>query len=133
LDNSKELVVFKDGAIDRSGILKKGDRIEYIARFSDNAVKYVKVLSNVSNVKYMAAQVMSRDGENLTITVTQLFKLNYPDIELAKGSLSFSLDGEKQVAAYKYGKNTSVVIDGVKSPIEDLRPEMTVILTTVSL
>jgi hypothetical protein len=127
--NGLELVVYANGFTGGSGSLKKGDRIEYITRHSDNTVKYVKVLSNVNEERYMAAQVMSVDSGSLTMTVAQLFKLDYPDIELAKGNLSFSLNGEKQVATYKYGKNTSVVIDGAKSTIDGLRPEMTVILT----
>ncbi|NTV90249.1 MAG: S-layer homology domain-containing protein, partial [Clostridiales bacterium] len=124
-----ETVVYNKGTVGGSSILKEGDRISYITRSSDNVVKFVNVLSNVNDVRYVAAQINSNDSTNLLINVTQLFKMDYPDLALARQSVSFSMDGEPSLVSYRYAKNVTVTIDGRTMKIADISPDMTVILT----
>ncbi len=125
----KELVAYDKGAIGGSSILNEGDRISYITRSSDNAVKFVNVLSNINDVRYVAAQINNNDSANLLINVTQLFRLDYPDIELAQQSVSFSLGSEQQNVSYRYSKNVAVTVDGRTMSMDDISPDMAVILT----
>ncbi|HEX3028462.1 MAG TPA: S-layer homology domain-containing protein, partial [Clostridia bacterium] len=126
--NIKDLVVYKNGTIGSSSLLKKGDRIEYIAA-PDNTVKYVNVISNVVDTSYIAAQINTLDPANLSMNVAQFFKLNYPDINIAKASLSFKWDGKQVNASYKYSNNAVITIDGEASSISKLTPGTDVVLT----
>lgn len=127
--NRRELVVYKNGSVGNSSLLTKGDRIEYIVRTSDKTVKFINVLSNVNKERYVAAQINSIDANNLLMNVMQFFKLDFPNMELLKQNVSFNLKNEAQQITYRYSKNTFVTLNGVKSSIENLNPDSTVILT----
>ena len=51
----RELAVYKDGVVRNNGILSAGDRIQYIFD-SSNTVKYVHVISNINDTRYMAVR-----------------------------------------------------------------------------
>ena len=70
----RELVVYKDGAIGDSSLLKNGDRIEYITRTADKTVKYINVLSNVNNERYVAAQITAIDRDQQAYQRTAAFQ-----------------------------------------------------------
>lgn len=125
----KELVVYKNGLIGDSSLLKVGDRIGYIAASADNSIKFVNVISNINSVRYVAAQVNSKDSVNLLINVLQFFKLDYPDVDMLKQDISFSTGSDAEKIDYRYSKNAAVTINGSKASIDDISPDSTVILT----
>ena len=126
---ARELVVYKNGTIGKSSLLKTGDRIEYITRTSDKAVKYINVLSNVNEERYVAAQITSIDSANRLINVMQFFRMDFPDPALLKQNVSFNLGNESQNATYRYSANVYVTVNGTRGTIESLSPDTTVILT----
>lgn len=123
----KDLIVYRDGIVGKSTLLMEGDRIEYITA-PDNTVKYVKVISNTTEMKYIGAQINSIDQGSSTINVTQFFNLDYPDIELIKENVSFDMKGQDTDATYRYSSNVSIIIDNKKTGIEKLSPYLNVIL-----
>ncbi len=126
--NEKDFVVFKDGKTGKSSLLKKGDRIEYIVA-PDKSVRFVKVISSVNDTKYIAAQINGIDSVNLTLDVTPLFKLDYPDMNTGNiGNLINNNNGLSN-ASYRYSNTVEVLAYGSKSSIDQLKPDMTVILT----
>lgn len=125
----RELVVYKNGAIGNSALLKKGDRIEYITQISNNVVKFINVLSNVNTEKYMAAQINTIDRTNQLLNVTQFFKLDFPDLALLKQNVSFNLNSDAEQTIYRYSKKANVYINNVKTGIDSLSPDSIVILT----
>jgi len=124
---SRDLIVYKNGAVGDGSLLKEGDRIEYIVD-EGSTVKYVRVISNREDVKYIAARIDSIDTGRTLMNVTQLFKLDSPDVESLSGN-SFDMEGEQAGASYIYGGNLSVTVNGRKAGIEELEPGMDVILT----
>jgi hypothetical protein len=123
----KELVVYRNGDIGNSSLLKRGDRIEYIATL-DKTVKYVRVIPGTVQEGYIAAWVNSVDTANSSINVTQLFRLNQPDIDSA-GDILFDVNDENINVEYGYSSNVSVTIGGKRAAINELKPDMGVILT----
>jgi hypothetical protein len=123
----KELVVYKNSTIGSSSLLKRGDRIEYIVTL-DKTVKYVRVVPGMVQEGYIAARINSIDTANSSINVTQLFRLNGPDIDSA-GDISFDMDDESINAEYGYSSNVLVTISGKRATIDELKPDMSVILT----
>jgi len=124
----KELVVYKNGAVGKSDLLKKGDRIEYITA-PDNTVKYVKVLSNKNDLKYIAAFINNIDTDKLTMEITEYFSMDYPDLSEAGNSIRFNDKSRRLEGAYKYSKGISVTINGKKSGMDKVYPGMDVLLT----
>ena len=125
----RELVVYKNGNIGNSSLLKNGDRIEYITRTSDKTVKYINVLSNVNEERYVAAQISSIDPANRLIKVMQFFRMDFPDPALLKQNVSFNLGNESQNITYRYSANVYVTVNGSRGSIDSLSPDTTVILT----
>lgn len=123
----KELVVYKNGALGDSSLLEKGDRLEYIADVS-NTVKYVDVISNTKDSRYIAVEVNSVDSANLQIDVTELFELDYPDLKSITGDTSFS-DGTKGRTVYRVSASAPVFINGEKSQLGNVTGDATAILT----
>ncbi len=126
---TKELIVYKNGKIGNSSLLKTGDRVEYITRTSDKAVKYINVLSNANEEKYVAALVSSIDPANRLLKVMQFFKMDFPDPALLKQNVSFNLGNESQNVTYRYSTNVNVTINDAKGSLASLSPDATVILT----
>ncbi len=126
--NGQEIVVYRNGDIGNSSLLKAGDRLEYITN-ADNIVKFVNVISNTNDVTYVAAQVKSLDAENQLINVLQLLKLDYPDIKALKRDVSFSAGSDAVNATYRYSANPTVTINGAKADIKDITPDSAIILT----
>ncbi|HHV98319.1 MAG TPA: S-layer homology domain-containing protein [Clostridiaceae bacterium] len=124
----KELVVYRNGVVGKSGLLKKGDRIEYITA-ADNTVRYVKVLSNRNEIKYIAANIIDIDPDNLTMKITEYFSMDYPDLSEAGNSIRFNDESKRFEGAYKYSKGISVTINGRKSGMDKVYPGMDVLLT----
>ncbi len=122
-----EIVVYKDGVIGNSSLLEKGDRLHHISD-SNNIVKYAAVVSNVNDVRYIAAQIHSVDRANLLLDVIQLFETDYPDMKdiIEGNSFSWS-DSEK--TTYKIGKGIPVAINGVKANLADVTSDAAAILT----
>ncbi len=122
-----EIVVYKDEAVGNSSLLEKGDRLYYIAD-SNNVVKYVEVVSNVEDVRYIAAQIQNVDQANLLLDVIQLFETDYPDMsDIAEGN-SFSWSGSER-KTYRIGKGIPVSINGVKSKLAEVTNDAVAILT----
>ncbi len=124
----KELVVYKNGVMGKSNLLEKGDRIEYITG-ADNTVKYVKVLSNKKDLKYIAACINDIDPDNLVMEVTEYFSVDYPDLSEAGNSIRFNDEGIRLEGAYKYSSGISVTINGKRAGMDKVLPGMNVLLT----
>lgn len=122
-----EIVVYKDGAIGNSGLLKKGDRLLYISD-SNNIVKYVEVVSNVNDVRYIAAQIDNVDRTNLLLDVIQLFETDYPDMKDIIEGNSFSWSDSERTT-FRIGKGIPVTINGVKAGLADVTNDAAAILT----
>lgn len=124
----RDFIVYKYGEIGKSDLLKSGDRVEYIVG-EDNSVRFMNVVSSVNDTKYMAAQVNSIDPQNLTINVTRLMDLEYPDV---------SKDGKKTIAngssglvdsTYRYSNSVKIYNEGIPAAIETVKPDSIYILT----
>lgn len=123
-----ELVVYRDGEIGNSSLLKTGDRMEYITDAA-GTVKFVNVISNTNDVSYMVAQVKNVDSANQLLNVIQLLRLNYPDISALMQDVSFSAGNDAVNKAFRYSPNTTVTINGVKADMSSITPDSTVILS----
>ncbi len=126
----RELVVYKNGAIGNSDLLKKGDRLQFISD-SANMVKYVIVVSNVNDVRYIAAQVNSVDTANRLINVTQLFSMDYPDVKSISGDVSFS-GSLNEKTSYRISADATITVNGVLAELSDITDDATAILTISS-
>lgn len=122
-----ELVVCKNGTIGNSSLLKKGDRLQYITD-SSNVVKYINVVSNVNDVRYIAVQVNSVDRANLLMNVTQLFKLDYPDVKRITGNISFS-GTQNENTSYRVAAGADITVNGIKAALAGVTEDATAILT----
>ena len=127
VDSGKELVVNRNGILGNSGLLQKGDRIHYITD-SSNTVKYVYVISNVNDVRYLAVQVEDVDRDNLIVSVVQLFEMNYPDIESISGDQSFNWS-KNEMTDYRISPDAIVTINGVRADLSSVSDDATAILT----
>jgi hypothetical protein len=123
----KELVVYKDGALGNSSLLKKGDRLQYITD-SSKVVKYVNVVSNVNEARYIAAQINSVDKTNLLMNITQLFTLDYPDVKSITGSISFS-NAQNEKTSYRIAAGADVSVNGSRTTLQAVTEDATAILT----
>lgn len=123
----KELVVYKNGAVGNSGLLKTGDRIQYIVDIG-NTVKYIQVLSNVNEVRYIAVQVNSIDNVNSLLNVTQLFELDYPELDSITGEVDFSA-AESGKTSYRVAGEADVSVNGIRAALRDVTDDATAILT----
>ncbi len=122
-----EIIVYKDGVIGNSSLLEKGDRLHYISD-SNNIVKYAEVVSNVNDVRYIAAQIHSVDRANLLLDVIQLFETDYPDMKDIIEGNSFSWSDSERTT-YKIGKGIPVAINGIKANLADVTSDAAAILT----
>jgi hypothetical protein len=122
-----EIIVYKDGAIGNSSLLEKGDRLYYICD-SNNKVKYVEVVSNVNDVRYIAVQIQNIDQANLLLDIVQLFETDYPDMRDIIDGNSFSWSGTEK-KTYRIGKGIPVSINGVKAKLADVTNDAVAILT----
>jgi hypothetical protein len=127
-DPGKDLIVYKNGQIGKSDMLKTGDRLEYVTA-PDSTVKFARVISSIYDTKYMVAQLNTVDPNNLLMNVSQFFTLETPDIEQAKDYITFKPKGVSVNATYRYSNNASVSNDGTKSDINSLNPGAFVLLT----
>jgi hypothetical protein len=107
LQGESELVVLKGGVIGNSRLLAAGDRIEYIVS-PENTVRFVNVFSSINDSRYLIARVNSIDSDNLTLDVTRLSELDYPNIDIGAGSESFDINGERIDAVYTYSNDIEV-------------------------
>jgi hypothetical protein len=129
---AKNLVVYKNNTLGDSSLLKKGDRIEYITNTTDNVVKYIKVISNTGEIRYVAAQVSSIDTGNLLLNVLQLFSVDYPDIKTLTQNVTFMSAKDAKAVTYRYSKSVAVTVDGKNAALSDIYPDMTVILAVMN-
>lgn len=122
------LIVYKGGWVGSSSLLKSGDRIEYITT-ADDRVRYVKVISNTSDTKYVVAKIKEVDPANSTIGISKFFDLEYPSIDIENRNFSFNQDGEDVDTTYVYSSTAEVFIDGRKSDMTGIVPGMNAILS----
>jgi hypothetical protein len=124
----RDLLVYKNGKVGTSNLLKKGDKIEYIVD-ADKNVRFVKAVSGENSTKYIAARVNSIDPANLSINVMQLLNLN--SAEMNSEEYLNVLNNSKGLinASYRLSNNAEVLIDGRKTSIDQLKSGITVILT----
>jgi len=126
LGTEKDFIVYKNGKIGKSNLLEKGDRIEYIVG-EDNTIRFTNVISSVEDTKYIAAQINSVDSSKLTLNVTQLLNLDYPNMtNKNEGSM---IKNDLVNTVYRYSNNAKISIDGVPKTINDIKSETIYILT----
>ncbi len=123
----KELVVYKNGILGNSSLIKTGDRIQYITD-GTNTVKYINVISNINDIRYIAAQISSVDRANLLLNVIQLFKMDYPDLKSIAGEVSFSgFQNEKN--SYRIAAGAAITVNGARAKLSEVTDDATAILT----
>lgn len=122
-----ELVVYKNGALGNSGLLSKGDRLQYITDTS-GTVKYVIVISNVNETRYVAVQVNNVDIANMLLDATELFSMNYPDIDSIAGEINFE-SAKNEKTAYRIAPNAVIKVNGAVSELSAVTSDATAILT----
>lgn len=122
----RELVVYKNGTIGDSSLLAKGDRIRYIAD-SSNIVKYIEVISNTKDIRYVAVQVSSVDPANMLIDVIQLFETDYPDMGDISSNSSFSWS-QAERTTYRIAKDSRITINGVTAELSSITDDASAIL-----
>ena len=127
LGSGREIVVNRNGILGNSNLLKKGDRIHYITD-SANTVRYVYVISNINDVRYLAVHVDGVERDNFLVNVVQLFEMNYPNIESISANQSFNWSSN-EVTSYRISPDALVTINGVKSDISSVTDDATAILT----
>lgn len=125
----KELVVYKNGSLGDSRLLKNGDRVEYIAGTDPKTIKFVNVISNVNEVRYVAAEVLKVDQGNQLLEVVKFFDLDYPDLDQVRQNISFSSGNDAELRSYRYSSRAQITVDGRNGTIADVRPDASVILT----
>lgn len=123
-----ELVVYKNGILGKSSLLEQGDRIEYITG-ADNSVKYVNVLSNSQETSYIAVQIRALDTASQTLTVSQLFGVEFPGPNGEILSSTFDIGTAAAETAYRYSSNILVEVNSRTSDIAGLIPGMTAVLS----
>jgi len=126
-EKAMDLVVYKNGKIGNSSLLEKGDRLQYIAD-EENTVRFVNVISNVKDTKYLVVEIDSVDSSGLKINVTELFETDYPDLKNISGDISFS-DGLKGKSIYRVSASAQVYINGEKSLLKNVSENAAAILT----
>ncbi|MDP4180571.1 MAG: S-layer homology domain-containing protein [Bacillota bacterium] len=124
----KDFIVYKDGKIGKNDLLSLGDRVEYIVA-PDNTIRFMNVVSSVNDTKYVAAQVNSVDPSKLTMNVTTLLNLDYPNLDSTnKGNIANSGSGLID-STLRYSNNAKIRIDGKPATIDQIKPDLTFILT----
>ncbi len=123
-NNQKELVVYRNGQIGNSSLLRTGDSIEYITT-PDNTVKFVNVINSSSSSSYIAVRFESIDPAAKKLTVTQLYKTNSAD---GTGSvMNSSISGTP--AIYSFSNNVTVNSDDGISGINEITSGATGVVT----
>lgn len=123
-----DIIVYKDGWIGTSSLLKDGDRVEYITT-AEGRVKYVRVISSTSDTKYVVANVKEVDPESSTIRAAMGFYLEYPDIDTDSMSFDLKEDDEGVDTTLVYSNAVKVLIDGRTADMADIASGMDAILT----
>jgi len=123
----KELVIYKNFFIGNSSLLKPGDRIQYIIDI-DNIVKYIHVVSNVNDVRYIAVQVNSIDTDHSLLDVTQLFEMDYPNLKSITGDVTFS-GAINENTSYRVAKEAEITVNGIQAAFAEVTDDATAILT----
>lgn len=123
-----DLIVYKPTAAGNSSLLTAGDRLDYIVA-ADRTVRYASVISSTYDTRYVVAAVNSVDTGKLEMNVNQMFNLDYPSIVTAQDHITFGLEGEKVNETYKYSGNVLAVMNSVRVPVQDIKPDTLVILT----
>jgi hypothetical protein len=125
--SKSELVVLRNGILGNSNLLNVGDRIQYITD-SSNTVKYVFVISNIRDVRYLAVQISGVDRANLVMDVIQLFDMNYPDISSISGDQSFNWSKNER-SSFRIAESTSISVNGIRTDLSAVTDDATAILT----
>lgn len=125
---AKDFIVYKNGVIGSSNLLKKGDRIEYIVSATDGSVQFVNDISSTNNTSYYAATVTSIDTGNFSLGIIPMLKLEYPDINIGKITKQFEPKDQTN-AVYKYSNNVLSLIDNFEEDIRNLKIGTDVIVT----
>ncbi|HOM02228.1 MAG TPA: S-layer homology domain-containing protein [Acetivibrio sp.] len=123
-----DLIVYKNGWIGTSSLLKEGDRIEYIAT-ADGTVKYVRVISATSDEAYVVAKIREVNLESSALKATIGFYLESPDIDMDSISFDFRNSDGTVDAAMVYSNAVRVFVEGKVAHIRDIEPGTDVILT----
>ncbi len=125
-----ELVVLRNGITGKSNLLKIGDRVEFFIKNNapDGRVRFVKVLPNIEDTRYIAARISSIDSDNKVVKVKQFFELDHPDLISGK-SLQYNILEKLPDTSYAYLENLKV--DNGKSigSIESIGEGSFVVLT----
>lgn len=127
--NNADLVVYKDGNVGGAGLLSAGDRIEYIYDAA-GIVKYVNVVSNNSNTKYLVGQLKSISTASNTVSVDSFFQSETSDIDLTSQYASLNTSGILQT--YSYSRDAKFILDGISVDPSKLTSNDFVIVTVVN-
>ncbi|ABN53150.1 MAG TPA: S-layer homology domain-containing protein [Hungateiclostridium thermocellum] len=123
-----DLIVYRDGWIGTSSLLKVGDRVEYITA-ADGTVRYVRVISATSDTEYIVAKIKEVNYDTSTIKAAIGFYLEYPDIDMDSISFDFRNSDGTVDATLVYSNIVKVFIEGRIAGIRDIEPGTDAILT----
>ncbi|WP_265446522.1 S-layer homology domain-containing protein [Acetivibrio straminisolvens] len=123
-----DLIVYKDGWVGTSSLLKEGDRIEYITT-ADGTVRYVRVISGTSDTEYIVAKIKEVNPEISTIKAAVGFYLEYPDADMDSISFDFRNSSGAVDTKLVYSNIVKVYVEGKAADIKDITPGMDAILT----
>ncbi|RXE58910.1 S-layer homology domain-containing protein [Acetivibrio mesophilus] len=123
-----DIVVYKDGWVGTSSLLKEGDRIEYITA-ADGTVRYVRVIFGTSDTEYVIAKIKEVNSEVSTMKVAIGFYIEYPDIDIDSISFDFRNGDGGVDTTFVYSNIAKVFIDGKAADMTDIAPGMDAILT----
>lgn len=126
----KEAVVYRNGQIGKSSLLKAGDSIEYIASAEGSEARYIRVNTPGTVIEYIGARVNSVNPGTLSINVNELFKLGSPNIKFERNNISFSYNnGGEREKLFSYSNKVSVIKDGKPAAIGDIKADEYVVLS----
>lgn len=128
---SSDLVVYKNGSIGNSTLLKTGDRIEYIVSSKDKTVRFVNDISSINTTSYYEATLNNVDTNAHTMSVTLQLKLDYPDINTGNINKQFGANEEID-NTFTYSNNILTLVDNQEASLSDINNGSDVIITVTN-
>ena len=127
LDNSENVIVYKNGQIGFINTLTIGDKIKYINNV-DNKLNFINVLSNKLTTEYIVAQINSVDTINKKINTTNFMNVDFPDEKI---TINFSINksNTSPLSTYTYSASMPILIGDRLIKPEELDIYSTVLLT----
>lgn len=126
--NTTDVIVYKNGRVGKSAILREGDSIEFLTD-ENKAVRYVKVLDSSDKPVYIAAKIKNADVQNRLVSVEWMGNIPEPSYAGIPIDVDDTTEGFGKTVTYGISANAGIVIGGRISDLGDITPGMHVVLT----